>query len=91
MSAILDIDGYTKKYDDIRVSYEEKYGVTYDVTEEQYSLMTDAEKDRYREAVDAMNGDEEANNAITTAYTLTFVTFASGSSFRCCCSSSSLR
>lgn len=78
MSAILDIDGYTKKYDDIRVSYEEKYGVTYDVTEEQYSLMTDAEKDRYREAVDAMNGDEEANNAITTAYTLTFVTFASG-------------
>lgn len=78
MSAILDIDGYTKKYDDIRVSYEEKYGVTYDVTQEQFSKMTDAEKDHYRKAVDAMNGDEEANKAITTAYTLSFVTFASG-------------
>lgn len=78
MSTILDIDGYTKKYDGIRLSYEEKYGVTYDVTEEQYSLMTDAEKDHYRKAVDAMNNDEEANAAIKTAYTLSFLTFASG-------------
>ena len=78
LSAILDIDGYTKKYNDILLSYEEEYGVSYDTTQEQYSAMTDAEKEHYAEAVDAMNADEDANKAIKTAYTLTFITFASG-------------
>lgn len=78
LSAILDIDGYTAKYDEIKSAYEEEYGVSFDTTQEQYDAMTEAEKDHYREAVDAMNADEDANKAIKTSFKLIFITFASG-------------
>ena len=77
-SAILGVDSYAAKYNEILASYEAEYGVDYDTTQEEYDAMTDAEKDHYREAVAAMNADEEANRAIKTAYTMTFAIFAGG-------------
>ena len=77
-SAILGVDSYTAKYNEILESYEERYGVDYDTTQEQYDAMTDAEKEHYNEAVRAMNADEDANRAIKTAFAMTFAIFAGG-------------
>ncbi|MBO4217191.1 MAG: RDD family protein [Clostridia bacterium] len=78
MSAALDVDGYNAKYTEILKSYENKYGVTFGVTQEQYGAMTQEEKDNYRAAVDAMNSDAEANDAIKTSYRLVFIIFSVG-------------
>ena len=78
MSAALDVDGYNAKYYEKLSEYEEKYGVSFDTTAEQYAAMTQEEKDNYKAAVDAMNGDEEANDAIKTSYRLVLIIFTSG-------------
>lgn len=77
-SAMLGVDKYTEKYNEILESYEKAYDVDYDTTEAQYDAMTDAEKEHYNEAVKAMNADEDANRAIKTAYAMTFAIFAGG-------------
>lgn len=77
-SAILPIDRYNARYDEIRASYEEAYGVTFGLTEAEYEAMDETARAHYRAAVDAMNADEEANAAVTRAYRLTFGVFAGG-------------
>lgn len=78
MSSVLDVDKYNIKYDEIKESYEMKYSVSFDTTQEEYSKMTKEEKENYINAVDAMNNDEEANNAKKTYYLVSFIIFASG-------------
>jgi len=78
MSALLGTDRYSERYNSILESYEEEYGVTFDATEETYAQMSESEKENYRAAVDAMNADEEANEAISAFYTYMIVIFVSG-------------
>ena len=78
MSAALGVDGYNEIYNERLLKYEAEYGVSFGTTEEEYAAMTPEEKDNYRAAVDAMNGDKTANEAISTSYRLTFVIFTSG-------------
>ena len=78
MSAALDVDSYGAKYEEIKAGYEEKFGVSFGMTQEQFDELDEEARENYRAAVDAMNSDEEATNAIKTSYTLTFVIFASG-------------
>jgi len=78
LSTFLDVEKYRERYDDILASYEEEYGVTFGATQDEFDKMSDDEKDNYRAAVEAMNGDKEANAAITTSYTYTFIIFTSG-------------
>ncbi|MBQ9510794.1 MAG: RDD family protein [Clostridia bacterium] len=78
LSTVLDIDRYGIKYEQIKESYEKQYGVEFTMTQEQFDELDDEAKENYRAAVDAMNSDEEANRAIKTSYTLTFVIFAAG-------------
>ncbi len=78
MSAALGVDGYNARYNEIMTSYEEEYGVKFGVTAEEYGGMTPDEKENYKAAVDAMNNDAEAKEAISTSYRLVFIIFASG-------------
>ena len=78
LANVLDTDGYLNRYNEICAEYEERYGVDYSTDEEAYSKMTDEEKAHYKEAVDAMNADEEANKAITGYFTLTLVILSAG-------------
>ncbi len=77
-ASVLDTDGYLNRYNAVRAEYEERYGVDYSTDEEAYSKMTDEEKTHYKEAVDAMNADEEANEAMRTYLILTFVILSGG-------------
>ncbi len=78
MSTVLNIDKYSEKYKAVRTSYEEQYGVTFGLDRESFEKLTEEEKKVYTDAVDAMNGDGEANKAIRTAYRLSFGIFAAG-------------
>lgn len=78
MSAALDVEGYNAIYDEKLAEYEQKYGVTFGLTQEQYDGLTQEEKDNYKAAVDAMNSDDVANDAVNTSYRLAFIIFASG-------------
>ncbi len=78
MTWIMNTDAMLEKYNGIVHEYEERFGVTFNITQEQYDGMDEEAKKHYREAVDAVNGDEEANRAMTSYYTAVFVIFASG-------------
>lgn len=78
MSTILRVDKYTEKYNEIKSSYEQTYGVKFGITQDEFESMSEYEKDNYRSAVVAMNSDEEANRAVRTSYTLSFVILSSG-------------
>ncbi|MBO7304648.1 MAG: RDD family protein [Clostridia bacterium] len=66
-SALFGYDTYTAKMDKIYAQYEEKYGISFDITEDEYNKLTDTEKDKYKEAEEAFNEDKDL------AYTYTMV------------------
>lgn len=78
MSWILNIDSYSDKYEEIKAAYESEYDVRFGLTQEEYDKLTEKEKDNYRNAVSAMNGDEQANAAIRKSYLLSFAVFLGG-------------
>ena len=78
LSAILRPNRYNARYQEILTDYEARYNVSFDTTQEQFDEMDEAGKANYREAVNAMNADEDANRAIRTSYRLTFLIFISG-------------
>lgn len=78
LSAAFNVDSYTNRYKEIIAGYERDYGVSFKTTAEEYAKMTEDEKENYKNAVDAANNDKDANDAIVTSYTLSFIIFASG-------------
>ena len=78
LSTVFNTDSYEARYEQIKAEYEQKYGVTFDLTEEEYNALGKDAQENYKAAVDAMNGDAEANKAIRTAYALTLTTLAGG-------------
>lgn len=77
-SAVLKTDSYSKKYDEIVKKYESEFGVVFGLSAEEYEKLSDAEKTNYKNAVDTVNGDEEANKAVKTYYTLFLTEIAGG-------------
>ena len=78
LSTVFKTDSYSEKYERIKAEYEQRYGVTFGLTDEEYNALSKDAQQNYANAVDAMNGDAEANKAIRTAYGLTLATLAGG-------------
>ena len=78
LSTVFRTDSYRERYERIKAEYEQKYGVTFDLTNEEYNALGKEAQQNYSDAVDAMNGDAEANEAIRTSYMLSLATLAGG-------------
>ncbi len=73
LSVVLDYDSYSRELSDVYVSYEEAYGVSFDMTGEEYSELTDEQKARYDEAQEAFLSDEKALYAYNMTVNLTMI------------------
>lgn len=65
------IVGYNEKsqiMDELYEEYEEKYGISFELTQEEYDKLTEEEKQNYEEAYEAFSQDEE----VIYAYNLVF-------------------
>lgn len=58
LSAVLGYDGYDQAFNDAYTEYEDRFGVTFDISEEDYAALTDTEKQNYDEAYAAFIKDE---------------------------------
>lgn len=59
ISALTGYDGYNTRLEDFYSSYEQEYGVTFDITQEAYEALTQEQKVSYDAAYDALIADEE--------------------------------
>lgn len=73
LSYVLKYDTYTAKMDEIYADYEEKYGISLDISEEEYNKLTETEKEKYKEAEEAFNEDKELAYTYTMVINLTLV------------------
>ena len=68
--------GYNKcsrEYDAIRLSYEEKYGITMDITAEEYDALPEEKKAQYEAADAAIKQDESAIRAYSLMFNLSIL------------------
>ncbi|MBQ3894589.1 MAG: RDD family protein [Clostridia bacterium] len=63
---VFDVDRYKDVYGEVKASYEKEYGVTFGMNAEDFGKLDKDAQDNYTKAVDAMNADERANNALKT-------------------------
>ncbi len=63
-------NAYSKKYEDIRLSYEKEYGITMDISAEEYEALPDETKARYEAADAALKEDEGALHAYGMMFNL---------------------
>ena len=54
---------YAREYEEIRLSYEQEYGITMDISAEDYEALPDAQKARYEAADAALKEDADALRA----------------------------
>lgn len=73
LAVVTGYDGYNETMNSAFADYEQRYGVTFEMTEEQYNAMTEAERNRYNEAYDALCRDEEAMYAYNMMINLTML------------------
>lgn len=60
LSAVLGYDGYMNRLNEKYVEYEERYGLSFDITAEDYNALPSEKKALYDEANEAFGRDEEA-------------------------------
>jgi len=60
LSTVLGYDGLMNRMEALYDEYEERYGLSFDITAEEYQAMSPEEKIPYDEAYDAFEKDEEA-------------------------------
>lgn len=77
LSWALGYDANVQKLEGTIQSYEQTYGVDYDITQEAFDALTDAERAKYDEASQALSQDAEANRlySLLFSHTLLIVTF----------------
>ena len=68
LSTVFKTDSYRERYERIKAEYEQKYGVTFDLTNEEYNALGKEAQQNYSDAVDAMNGDADAETRTATAF-----------------------
>ena len=73
LSMILGYDTYTERMDASYAEYEEKFGVSFDISEQDFAALSDAEKAIYEEAWAALASDEEFSRTYSMAISLTVV------------------
>lgn len=70
-SKVVGYDKHIAALEEVYAKYEEKYGITRDITMEQIEAMTPEEQKKYQDADAEMFGDAEYQNAILMVFQLT--------------------
>lgn len=78
LSSVLGYDNYSDALDAAYASYEEAYGVIFDIGEEEYLAMTDEQRENYDAAYQALIADEEAMHAYNMVINLNMVIITVG-------------
>ena len=78
LSAVLNVDTYSKELDAHYTRYEEKYGIDFAQTEEGFSSMTDEELAAYEAAAEELSKDTKVQKAYEMVMNLTLVTWSLG-------------
>ena len=73
LSSLLHYDQYGQTVDKAYETYEERYGITFELSSEEYTAMSDEEMARYTEAYEALIADEEVMYAYNMVINLTLV------------------
>jgi uncharacterized RDD family membrane protein YckC len=73
LSGLLGYDKYGQAVDKAYETYEERFGITFELTAEEYSSMSEEELARYDQAYEALIADEEAMYAYNMVINLTLV------------------
>ena len=60
MSVVTGYDGYNERLEAVEQTYEEKYGVSFDISEEEYNKMTEDQRKYFDEAYAEFAKDEDA-------------------------------
>lgn len=78
LSSVLGYDGVSAKMENTYASYEQTYGIRFDITQEEYTALDDAARAQYDAAQKALSEDEELLRLYSTLlnYTLIIVTFS---------------
>lgn len=77
-SYVLDVDAHHEKLNAIYTDYEERYGISFDVTQEEFAAMTAEEQSVYEAANEELSGDSEAQKEFELVMSLTLVTLSLG-------------
>lgn len=78
LSMVLGYDTYTERMDASYAEYEERFGVSFDISEQDFAALSDAEKAAYEEAWRALVSDEEFSRNYSMAISLTVVILTFG-------------
>ncbi len=73
LSAVLGYNGYNETLDAAYATYEEQYGVEFEISQEQYHTMTEQQRQNYNDAYDALVSDQEAMYAYNMVLNLTML------------------
>lgn len=73
VSAVVGYDSYNAQLEAHYASYEQEYGVTFNITQEAYEAMTQAEKDSYDAAYNALIADDEVLYVYNMLINLTLI------------------
>lgn len=73
ISAVVGYDSYNAQLEAHYASYEQEYGVTFNITQEAYEAMTQAEKDSYDAAYNALIADDEVLYVYNMLINLTLI------------------
>lgn len=78
LSLIFSYDTHSARRDQLRASYEQNYGVSFDMTQEEYSAMSDEQKENYNKAYEAFISAPEVNelDMLLTNLTLMMISFS---------------
>ncbi len=70
LSAVLGYDRHTADFNAHTASYEETYGVDFDMPDEEFQKLTEAEKEHFQKAFEAFMNDDEVNRTYNTLLNL---------------------
>lgn len=73
ISALVGYDKRIERLETVYEKYEEKYGISRNITMEEIERMTPEEQQRYKDADEEMFGDAEYQNAVMMVFSLTMV------------------
>ncbi|MBR7112786.1 MAG: RDD family protein [Clostridia bacterium] len=77
ISAALDYDGHSERFEAVSESYEHQYGVDFDISYEEYTALSEQERATHDAAYAAFAADEQANRlyALMFQFTLLILIF----------------
>jgi uncharacterized RDD family membrane protein YckC len=73
ISTVVGYDGYVNKFNDFSVQYEERYGITTNITQEDYDKLSESDKAKYDAAEDAFSKDPEVVKVFSILMNLSMI------------------